>query len=57
MVKAKLFDENGKNVVSISFETCQVQGMQMTGVVLKRLKGDTWAYKKLTESLLAQMRF
>lgn len=56
VVKAKLLDGDGKNYLSIQFEICQVLGINVTGIVLKRLKGDIWAYKKSTEGILAQMR-
>ncbi len=47
MIKVRLLDAAGKEVIAISMEVCRVQRMELTGIKLTRLKGDTWAYKKV----------
>ncbi len=33
--------------MTIVFEVCKIARMEITGVKLKRVKGDTWQYKKV----------
>ena len=48
LVKAKVFNvANGKHEMTLTFEVCKISRMEITGVKLKRVKGDTWAYKKV----------
>ena len=52
VIKFRLFDEAGKEKLAISMEVCRVQRMELTGLKLTRLKGDTWAFKKVCVDLL-----
>lgn len=38
------------------FQVCCIDKVDLTGVRLSRVKGDTWAYKKETDALLDKMR-
>jgi len=42
--------------MQIKFEVCTLDKVELTGIRLSRVKGDTWAYKKETDTLLDQMR-
>jgi hypothetical protein len=37
-----------KHEMTIVFEVCKISRMEITGVKLKRVKGDTWQYKKVS---------
>lgn len=57
LIKARRDDpEVKKNTIAINFEICIIDKVNLTGIRLVRVKGDTWAYKKETERLLDQMR-
>eukprot|EP00053_Salpingoeca_punica_P014926 m.136273 g.136273 ORF g.136273 m.136273 type:complete len:646 (+) comp16580_c0_seq1:361-2298(+) len=56
LVKTKVFDTTGKPTVCINFEVCRVQGLDLTGIRLTRVKGDTWLYKRTCERLLGLLR-
>lgn len=47
LVKAKKNDDTGKNTLTMTFEVCRLAQMDLTGIRLTRVKGDTWAYKKV----------
>ena len=54
LVKAKVFNvANGKHEMTLTFEVCKISRMEITGVKLKRVKGDTWAYKKVSRRCCA----
>lgn len=57
LLKARKHDpDSKKNVMAINFEICAIDKVDLTGIRLVRVKGDTWAYKRETERLLNQMR-
>jgi len=59
LLKARMYDTSGKGSkktsMAINFEVCCIDKVDLTGIRLVRVKGDTWAYKKETERLLEQM--
>lgn len=56
VVKARIMDAaTGKEKVGLSLEVCHVMRTDLTGIKLTRLKGDTWAYKKACQDIVAQM--
>ena len=47
-VRAKFTDDDGKHNLTINFEVCRIEGLSdVIGVRPKRIKGDTWLYKKV----------
>ncbi len=57
VIKAKIVDkESGKARVTMTFEVCRLDRMDLRGLRLTRVKGDTWEYKKVCNELLSQMR-
>eukprot|EP00042_Codosiga_hollandica_P053417 m.699202 g.699202 ORF g.699202 m.699202 type:complete len:727 (-) comp58690_c0_seq1:1606-3786(-) len=57
LLKAKTFNiESGKHELTITFEVCIIARMDITGIKLKRIKGDTWQYKKACQDLLHEAR-
>lgn len=38
------------------FQVCCLDKVELTGIRLSRVKGDTWAYKKETDALLDKMK-
>ncbi len=47
LLKCKTFNlTTSKHEMTIIFEVCKISRMDITGVKLKRVKGDTWQYKK-----------
>eukprot|EP00039_Didymoeca_costata_P030247 m.28623 g.28623 ORF g.28623 m.28623 type:complete len:594 (-) comp8017_c0_seq1:1666-3447(-) len=53
LIKAR--KTGGAKPVYINFEICVAANVNLTGIRLTRIKGDTWEYKKETEALLKQM--
>lgn len=47
---------DGRKALRVEFEACHIPKLQMNGLHLKRLMGDTWAYKKFCTNILSQMR-
>eukprot|EP00040_Diaphanoeca_grandis_P031145 m.185823 g.185823 ORF g.185823 m.185823 type:complete len:601 (-) comp32245_c0_seq1:436-2238(-) len=58
VLKGKFFDPNNKNknTLSINLEVCTIDKTDMRGIKLTRVRGDTWAYKKVTDKLLSDMK-
>ncbi|KAK2563197.1 Maternal embryonic leucine zipper kinase [Acropora cervicornis] len=52
-LRCKSIDERGKVVLDFEMEVCLIPKMEIIGIRRKRMKGDTWAYKKICEELLA----
>jgi maternal embryonic leucine zipper kinase len=50
-------DDWGKVKVAFDLEIVQLSKMNLLGVYRKRVKGDTWHYKKLCEDILAAAKF
>ena len=47
-MRAKFTDDDGKHNLTINFEVCRIEGLSdVIGVRPKRIKGDTWLYKKV----------
>ena len=47
LVKCKYINlATAKHELTLVFEVCKISRMDITGVKLKRVKGDTWQYKK-----------
>lgn len=42
--------------MQIKFEVCCIDKVELTGIRLSRMRGDTWAYKKETDALLGKMK-
>eukprot|EP00038_Savillea_parva_P026347 m.53365 g.53365 ORF g.53365 m.53365 type:complete len:591 (+) comp7450_c0_seq1:309-2081(+) len=57
-ITVKKFAPGSKTKVDmqIKFEVCTLDKVELTGIRLSRVKGDTWAYKKETDALLDQMK-
>lgn len=57
LLKSKYHDPtNGKFTIGINFEICIIDKVDLTGIRLVRVKGDTFAYKKETDRLLSQIQ-
>ncbi len=39
-----------KHTVTMTFEICIIEKMDITGIKLKRIKGDVWVYKEVAFS-------
>ncbi|XP_073252861.1 maternal embryonic leucine zipper kinase-like [Porites lutea] len=52
-LRCKSIDERGKVILEFEMEVCLIPKMEMIGIRRKRMKGDTWAYKKICEELLS----
>lgn len=55
-LRCKSIDDRGKVLLEFEMEVCLIPKMEMIGVRRKRMKGDTWAYKKVCEELLASAK-
>jgi len=42
--------------LKFQLEICRIKNLDLTGVKLKRLKGDLWVYKEYCQRLMAKMR-
>lgn len=51
-LRCSIRDDWGKVQVAFDLEVVQVHKTNMMGVLRKRVKGDTWHYKKLCEDIL-----
>lgn len=55
-LRCKSIDERGKVLLEFEMEVCLIPKMEMIGIRRKRMKGDTWAYKKICEELLSSAK-
>ena len=55
LIKARKEMANGKQM-SINFEVCVTANMDLTGIRLTRVKGESFEYKQAVTELLGQMR-
>ncbi|CAB4021636.1 maternal embryonic leucine zipper kinase-like [Paramuricea clavata] len=53
-IRCKTVDERGKIVLDFELEVCEIPRLELIGIRRKRLKGDTWAYKKICEEILKE---
>ncbi|KXJ19333.1 Maternal embryonic leucine zipper kinase [Exaiptasia diaphana] len=51
-LRCKTIDNRGKVILEFEMEVCLIPKMDLIGIRRKRMKGDTWAYKKICENLL-----
>jgi maternal embryonic leucine zipper kinase len=51
-LRCNMTDDWGKTQLSFDMEVVQLHKMNLMGVRCKRVKGDTWHYKKLCEDVL-----
>lgn len=56
LVKARKKADDGSKALSFSLEVCVTANLDLTGIRLSRVKGDTWEYKKETEAILKQLK-
>jgi maternal embryonic leucine zipper kinase len=57
LLKAKRLDRSTKKyTMAINFEVCIIDKVDLTGIRLVRVKGETFAYKKETDRLLKQIQ-
>jgi len=42
--------------LKFQLEICRIKNLDLTGVKLKRVKGDLWVYKEYCQRLMAKMR-
>ena len=52
-MRCSITDDWGKVKLAFDLEVVQMQKMNLMGVRRKRVKGDTWHYKKLCEDILS----
>ena len=50
--RCSIMDDWGKVKLAFDLEIVQLQKMNLLGVRRKRVKGDTWHYKRLCEDIL-----
>ncbi|XP_054773477.2 maternal embryonic leucine zipper kinase-like [Lytechinus pictus] len=55
-LRCKKQDSKGKTVLSFDMEVCRLPQMDMVGIRRKRLKGDTWEYKRMCQTILEHSR-
>ncbi|XP_069123059.1 maternal embryonic leucine zipper kinase-like isoform X1 [Argopecten irradians] len=55
-LRCTVTDDWGKVKLAFDMEVCAIPKMPYIGVCRKRVKGDTWHYKKLCEDILASTR-
>jgi len=56
LVKARKVDATTGKTMSINFEVCITANLDLTGIRLTRVKGESWEYKQAVTELLGQMR-
>lgn len=56
LVKARKVDATTGKTMSINFEVCITANLDLTGIRLTRVKGESWEYKQAVTGLLGQMR-
>ncbi len=52
-MRCTIMDDWGKVKLAFDLEVVQLHKMNVMGVRRKRVKGDTWHYKRLCEDILA----
>lgn len=52
LLRCKKMDARGRTKVSFDLEVCMLPKMDLVGISRKRLKGDTWEYKRLCQEIL-----
>ena len=55
-LRCSIMDDWGKIQLAFDLEVVQIQKMNLIGVRRKRVKGDTWHYKKLCEDILGNSK-
>lgn len=56
VLKARFVDAaTGRETIVINMEVCRVHRMDLTGIKLTRLKGDTWAYKRACQDIVSAL--
>ncbi|XP_071506257.1 maternal embryonic leucine zipper kinase-like [Diadema antillarum] len=55
-LRCKKQDSKGKTILSFDMEVCRLPQMDMVGIRRKRLKGDTWEYKRMCQTVLDHSR-
>ncbi|XP_063687696.1 maternal embryonic leucine zipper kinase-like [Bolinopsis microptera] len=53
LLRCTVADKRGKTNIVFELEVCHLPRMDLIGVRRKRVKGDTWEYKKLCEEILS----
>lgn len=56
LIKAKKVNEQGKEIVKLNFEVGKVQKLNITGIKVHRIKGDTWQYKNVCDEIFSQLK-
>jgi len=51
-LRCTVMDDWGRVKLAFDLEVCAIPKMTFVGVCRKRVKGDTWHYKKLCEDIL-----
>ncbi|XP_033115584.1 maternal embryonic leucine zipper kinase-like isoform X2 [Anneissia japonica] len=51
-LRCKKMDDRGKTRLAFDLEVCLLPKMDIVGVARKRLRGDTWEYKRICQSIL-----
>lgn len=52
LLRCKKMDDRGRTKLSFDLEVCMLPKMDLVGISRKRLKGDTWEYKRLCQQIL-----
>ncbi|EDV22115.1 uncharacterized protein TRIADDRAFT_50686 [Trichoplax adhaerens] len=52
VLRCKILDSRLKALLSFELEVCELPSLNIYGIRHKRLKGDSWAYKKVCEDIL-----
>lgn len=56
-LKGHIFKINNPNVrLKFQLEICRIKNLDLTGVKLKRLRGDLWDYKQYCQKVMGKMR-
>ncbi|KAJ8318108.1 hypothetical protein KUTeg_003199 [Tegillarca granosa] len=55
-LRCTVMDDWGRVKLAFDLEVCTLPKMPNTGICRKRVKGDTWHYKKLCEDILASCK-
>ncbi|XP_070544950.1 maternal embryonic leucine zipper kinase-like isoform X2 [Ptychodera flava] len=51
-LRCKKLDDRARTVLTFDLEVCQLPKMDLVGIRRKRLKGDTWDFKRTCEKIL-----
>ena len=52
-LRCTVMDDWGRVKLAFDLEVCSIPKMTLVGICRKRVKGDTWHYKKLCEDIVA----